>query len=83
MWLLLYLVFIGYVEQCITIIAIVYNHLPNTKISPTFSHLIPTTIFQGAYYYFPSLGMKNGSTGALSNTYKVTQLIRGSVGMSL
>lgn len=52
-------------------------------IFPTLSHVIPTTIFQGGYYYFPILGVRSGGSERLSNIYRVTQPIRDSVGMGL
>lgn len=52
-------------------------------IFPTLSHVIPTTIFQGGYYYFPIPGVRSGGSERLSNIYRVTQPIRDSVGMGL
>ena len=59
------------------------NHLPNSKIFTILSHLIPTTIFQGGYYYFAIQGIRSGGSEKLNNTYKFTQPTRDSVGMGL
>ena len=59
------------------------NHLPNSKIFPILSHLIPITIFQGGYYYFPIQGIRSGGSERLRNIYKFTQPTRDSVGMGL
>ena len=59
------------------------NHLPNSKIFPILSHLIPTTIFQGGNYYFPIQGIRSEGSERLRNIYKFTQPTRDSVGMGL
>ena len=55
------------------------NYLSNSKIFPILPHLIPTTIFQGGYYYFPIQGIRSGGSERLRNVYKFTQPTRDSV----